>query len=1503
MDYNNELLSALQTPPKERTEGEKTILYSLLHRLGALNGFKEENFRNLCSTIRYESHGADKILYKSDDLCNCWYIIHSGSVFIQGSMFLKGANFGKQIPGTKRRGSQCITLEDSELLVIDYLNVVNNSSSNSSSASSSSAAAAASLSSSSSSSISRSNCIGQVSSTNLHHRNHHKSDSLNSARSSTLDSVTEIESSSTDSSPAHTVEQEHCNNNKASLHNNLSRSQSSISKTTEDGDEFDENDEEDSISLRSESSIYMKDLVIDVVKKSAHERNADDLAILMEFTKSLQAFSNMTEPTRRAFCKVMVFAWVQEANTLILQDKELLDSWSVIINGQVLIKIEVSPGQVEDNILCMGESFGVQPTLQQQRHTGVMSTICDDCQFLCVAQTDYYNVLHEGQENQDKFYDDKGDLCLVKEFRVEEYTKPGSIVIRGSPDELLQHLLDLDGSSMDETFVEDYLLTYRCFNNEPLKILRRLIDCYDTTNINVRNKVSRIVILWINNHFSDFENDWKMMAYLEEYDEKMKKTEMSQQQQKLFKVACTLKAEPRSVYIKRESNEHELGFEIWGGAAYDCPIYVSTVHTGSHAELKGVKRGDQLIEVNGQNFEKLSYEKAYTIIKKNTDLQLSLKTSLFSFKEKIPSETPKPPLMRRPNERMRNKTRTPSITLNDDLLGKKVQKEAPEDVIKVYRADQSHRFIFVNRDTTAGEAVKSACRDFGIVEEVHNYSLYKVSVQGGKFIKQSKLPDPLVNLAEIPLGARYYLKLTLSSEKLLPDENIPELLKEENFSFLDLDCYEVAFHLTREDYQKFRNTESIHYVNDLFKLDGADVKPLMDFEAIVNQEHFWVATMICTEVNSLTRAKIMKNVIKVAHHCKNLKNLNSTFALISGLAYRSVSRMRQTWEKVPAKSRKVYDDLLELMNPSRNMSKYRTLCNDLVAERPVIPYIPVVKKDLTFLHLGNDTHVDGLINFEKMRMIAKEIRFIRSLCEAEHFPTNIRPTTNEKSAYQTISRRGRRGSFNNARKMYEDQINQRRVKQFMKGINIIQDEEQLMELSKSCDSSTPLNSSQTKRRAAGATDSPSRSSKTLPSGGGGGRLGSTSSSSSQATSSSPLVVATTVMVTAASSRNNSEPQISQIPVISLHPTRRKVPLTSLPKFGATSPRALEKLLKLSVEGHEQEKKNHKSGGGGGGSCKPRSGSATALSSSSSSPITSPSISSNRSSSQRQRSNYQQQHHYHGSNNSNSTIGHENINRNNNRHSMPVNASVVLLPDHYHKPPSLPAGGGVAVEGCKKKASSARSSIASNSSGIGTNPSTYSSLTLSGSSPRSSSPDIWGSVGSISTNSSIAAATTNMKKPPLPLSRNMGGGGSVSGYHHYQVNTTAAAGGVALRNCSNKSAPHRSSSSSSADTVKSTGSKGRSQQHERPIIMSTSNLRNNQQVRASSLATAAGVGGFRNSSELHHHHHHHHRNLKVLPDRRSAVYPALTSSLSSPSLNQAHQSRALNASQVSWIDDG
>ena len=49
-----------------------------------------------------------------------------------------------------------------------------------------------------------------------------------------------------------------------------------------------------------------------------------------------------------------------------------------------------------------------------------------------------------------------------------------------------------------------------------------------------------------------------------------------------------------------------------------------------------------------------------------------------------------------------------------------------------------------------------------------------------------------------------------------------------------------------------------------------------------------------------------------------------------------------------------------------------------------IPFFPVVNKDLTFIHLGNDTRVDGLINFEKLRMIAKEVRSLSHMCSAPY---------------------------------------------------------------------------------------------------------------------------------------------------------------------------------------------------------------------------------------------------------------------------------------------------------------------------------------------------------------------------------------------------------------------------------------------------------------------------------------------------------------------------------------
>ena len=67
------------------------------------------------------------------------------------------------------------------------------------------------------------------------------------------------------------------------------------------------------------------------------------------------------------------------------------------------------------------------------------------------------------------------------------------------------------------------------------------------------------------------------------------------------------------------------------------------------------------------------------------------------------------------------------------------------------------------------------------------------------------------------------------------------------------------------------------------------------------------------------------------------------------------------------------------MNPFHNMAKYRELQRATVP--PFIPLFPIIKKDLTFLFDGNETQVDGLVNFEKLRMLSQQIRNIRKYCE------------------------------------------------------------------------------------------------------------------------------------------------------------------------------------------------------------------------------------------------------------------------------------------------------------------------------------------------------------------------------------------------------------------------------------------------------------------------------------------------------------------------------------------
>nr|XP_034493032.1 rap guanine nucleotide exchange factor 6 [Marmota flaviventris] len=901
-----------------------------------------------------------------------------------------------------------------------------------------------------------------------------------------------------------------------------------------------EDEEEEEEEIDRTDPLQGRDLVRECLEKEPADKTDDDIEQLLEFMHQLPAFANMTMSVRRELCSVMIFEVVDQAGAIILEDGQELDSWYVILNGTV--EINHPDGKVEN--LFMGNSFGITPTLDKQYMRGIVRTKVDDCQFVCIAQQDYWRILNHVEKNTHKV-EEEGEIVMVHEHRELDRsgTRKGHIVIKATPERLIMHLIE-EHSIVDPTYIEDFLLTYRTFLKSPLDVGIKLLEWFKIDSL--RDKVTRIVLLWVNNHFNDFEGDSAMTQFLEEFEKNLEDTKMNGHL-RLLNIACAAKAKWRQVVLQKASRESPLNFSLNGGSEKGFGIFVEGVEPGSKAADAGLKRGDQIMEVNGQNFENITFAKALEILRNNTHLALTVKTNIFVFKEllsRIEQEKYGVPHIPKIAEKKSNrhsiqdvpgdieqtsqekgnkkvkantvsggrnkirkildKTRFSilppklfsdgglSQSQDDSIVGTRHCRHSlaimpipgslsssspdllqpttsildfsnpsdiPDQVIRVFKADQQSCYIIISKDTTAKEVVCHAVHEFGLTGASDTYSLCEVSVTPEGVIKQRRLPDQFSKLADrIQLSGRYYLKNNMETETLCSDEDAQELVKESQLSMLQLSTIEMATQLSMRDFDLFRNIEPTEYIDDLFKLDSKTGNThLKEFEDIVNQETFWVASEILTESNQLKRMKIIKHFIKIALHCRECKNFNSMFAIISGLNLAPVARLRGTWEKLPSKYEKHLQDLQDLFDPSRNMAKYRNILSSQSMQPPIIPLFPVVKKDMTFLHEGNDSKVDGLVNFEKLRMIAKEIRQVVRMTSANMDPammfrqrslsqgsTNSNMLDVQGGAHK---KRTRRSSLLNAKKLYEDAQMARKVKQYLSSLDVETDEEKFQMMS------------------------------------------------------------------------------------------------------------------------------------------------------------------------------------------------------------------------------------------------------------------------------------------------------------------------------------------------------------------------------------------------------------------------------------------------------------------------
>uniref|UniRef100_A0A4W3H5P4 Rap guanine nucleotide exchange factor 6 n=1 Tax=Callorhinchus milii TaxID=7868 RepID=A0A4W3H5P4_CALMI len=1106
------------------------LIYSHLHGMDDLSNLREHQLRLMCTTVRYERHDANEVLFYPNSIATCWYILLSGCVFIKESMYLPRCSFGKQSAGSLRR-SECIVLEPSEMILVENI-----------------------------SESEEKNLRREV--THRQSRRRFRKINLKGERQTITDDL-----------PAD-LSKMHLTDNLHSQGKHVPSSQSGCSFASDSGssslsdiyqatesemgdvdltgltetavDSEEEEEDEEDID-RASDSLMGRDVVRECLEKDPTDRTDDDIEQLLEFMHQLPAFANMTMFVRRELCSVMIFEVVEHAGAIIIDEGKELESWYVILNGSV----EITDSSSRIEILCMGNSFGILPSLEKQYMHGAVRTKTDDCQFVSIAQQDYCRILNQVEKNTHKV-EEEGEIVMVKEHRELDRsgTRKGHIVIKGTPDRLIRHLVE-EHSIVDPTYIEDFLLTYRTFLSSPMEVGNKLLEWFNVESL--RDKVTRVVLLWVNNHFNDFEGDPAMTSFLEEFENKLEIAKMKGHL-RLLNIACAAKAKWRQITLLKPSRESPLFFNLLGGSERSFGIFVESVEQGSKAAETGLKRGDQIMEVNGQNFENIQFTKALEILKNNTHLSITVKTNIFVFKEllnklnqekkngvpHIPKIAEKkgnryshpdlhgdmehmfPP--EKENKKMKantvsgsrnrirkilDKTRFSilppkpfsdagvSQSQDDSFVGTRQLRHSvaimpfpgtlsssspdllqpatsmldftnptdiPDQVIRVFKADQQSCYIIISKDTTAKEVVTHSIHEFGLTAPPETYSLCEVSISSEGVIKQRRLPDQLSKLADrIQLNGRYYLKNNMETETLCSDEDAQELLRESQITLLQLSTIEVATQLSMRDFELFRNIEPTEYIDDLFKRESKSGNAhLKQFEDIINQETFWVATEILKEVIQLKRMKIIKHFVKVALHCRECKNFNSMFAIISGLNLAPVARLRGTWEKLPNKYEKLLRDLQDLFDPSRNMAKYRNVLSSQSLQPPIIPLFPVVKKDLTFLHEGNDSKVEGLANFEKLRMIAKEIRHVVRMTSVNMDPAimfrhrSLSQGSTNSNVLDSVQvgghkKRVRRSSLLNAKKLYEDAQMARKVKQYLSNLNVETDEEKIQVMSLQCE--------------------------------------------------------------------------------------------------------------------------------------------------------------------------------------------------------------------------------------------------------------------------------------------------------------------------------------------------------------------------------------------------------------------------------------------------------------------
>ncbi|XP_068265888.1 rap guanine nucleotide exchange factor 3 isoform X3 [Nyctibius grandis] len=646
------------------------------------------------------------------------------------------------------------------------------------------------------------------------------------------------------------------------------------------------------------------------LRKPPAQRTEDELELIFEELLHIKAVAHLSNSVKRELAAVLMFESHQRAGTVLFSQGDKGTSWYIIWKGSVNV---VTHGKGLVATLHEGDDFGQLALVNDAPRAATIILREDNCHFLRVDKQDFNRILKDVEANTMRLKE-HGKVVLVLQKNLQGgSSQPATArssrysVMAGTPEKILEHLLEfmrLDATVYDpvDTLLGDFLLTYTVFMPTS-QLCRALLHHFRAEPLEGSEQEKVTYALHKRRKILRLVSQW-VLLYGRLLQGDRSTTALLQN------LADLASRDPRLGGLGQEQAQERRRprpLENGDGSASPQP----------KARGSGSWFGSQEEAIAHGSCALRAQDKGTA-------------TTVGTVPSPV-AGTPKP--------------------------------STPHPVVpyEIYRADHSCLVTVLPVNASVRDVLRSLAPRLG---RDGDHVLVKVNSAGDKVGLQL---DAVGVFTALGLNERLF---AVSVEELGSLTPHPEQLGPHVGSSETLDLIsskDLASHLTDYDWNLFKSihqVEMIHYIVGPQKFGEVTTANLERVMRRFNELQYWVATELCLCPEVGRRAQLLRKFIKLAAHLKEQKNLNSFFAVMFGVSNTAVSRLAKTWERLPHKIRKLHAALERMLDPSWNHRVYRLAVAKL--SPPIIPFVPLLLKDMTFIHEGNRTLAENLINFEKM---------------------------------------------------------------------------------------------------------------------------------------------------------------------------------------------------------------------------------------------------------------------------------------------------------------------------------------------------------------------------------------------------------------------------------------------------------------------------------------------------------------------------------------------------------